>query len=98
MTTEVELFIKKCLCWQINYLFWVLLYQEVKKTKIWNYQLSNLGFGQSVPTPVTAIFKDSLGIHSTLTSLLQVTGKRIKVKKKSLQCEEEKTTLSSVLC
>ena len=26
---------------------------------------------QSVSAPVTAIFKDALGIHSTLTSLLQ---------------------------
>ena len=69
-----------------------------KKTKIWNYQLSNLGFCQSVSTLVTAIFKNSLGIHSTLMSLLQVTRKRIKDKKKSLQCEEEKTTLGSVLC
>ena len=47
-----------------------------KKTKIWNYQISNLGFCQSVSPPVTAIFKDSLGIHSTLMSLLQVTGKK----------------------
>ena len=37
---------KKCLCWQISYLFWVLLYYEVKKPKIWNYQLSNLGYLQ----------------------------------------------------
>ena len=47
-----------------------------KKTKIWNYQLSNLGFCQSVSTPVTAIFEDSLGIHSTLMNLLQETGKK----------------------
>ena len=39
-----------------------------KKPKIWDYQLSNLGFYQSVSTPVTPIFKDSLEIHSTLTS------------------------------
>ena len=37
-----------------------------KKTKIWNYQLSNLGY-----LPIRTIFKDTLGIHFALISLLQ---------------------------
>ena len=31
LTTELELLIKKWICWQISYLLWVNLYQELKK-------------------------------------------------------------------
>ena len=73
LTTEVELFIKIVFAGkQITY-FEFSSIRKLKKQRFGTIDLAILVIFQSVSTPATDIFKDSLGIHSTLTSLLQVT-------------------------